>query len=106
MGTHPIFESDFDCLTDMNRKTSNCGFGLIIDDLLALWANYDDKKDQMDKEAKFVTFLVFTFLISILLASIALGTELISISTITLSSRNSSFASPIPIFNPFHSSEF
>jgi len=22
MGTHPIFESDFDCLTDVNREKS------------------------------------------------------------------------------------
>merc|ERR1712176_1005887 len=24
MGTHPIFESDFDCLTDMSRGSSDC----------------------------------------------------------------------------------
>jgi len=26
MGTHPIFESDFDCLTDGNRKMKILGF--------------------------------------------------------------------------------
>jgi len=26
MGTHPIFESDFDCLTDKNVESTSIGF--------------------------------------------------------------------------------
>ena len=70
----------WDCFRDksMNRKSTNCGFGLIIDDLRALFRPQVEN-DKMDKEAKFVTFVVFTFLATVLLLSIGLGSQLINI---------------------------
>jgi len=67
MGTHPIFESDFDCLTEMN----NNGNGAVRDDKMESWnsdevcewlrarLSADASEDLFDKEkiAELVTFI-------------------------------------------------
>ena len=55
----------------------SCGFGMIIDDLVALWSNRECIK--MDNEAALITTMVFTFLIFVLSTSILLGTQVLTI---------------------------
>ena len=55
----------------------SCGFGMIIDDLVALWSNRQCIK--MDDEAALITTMVFTFLIFVLSTSILLGTQVLTI---------------------------
>ena len=60
----------------------SCGFGMIIDDLVALWSNRHCIK--MDNEAALVTTMVFTFLIFVLSTSILLGTQVLTIRSLFL----------------------
>ena len=60
----------------------SCGFGMIIDDLVALWSNRQCIK--MDNEAALVTTMVFTFLIFVLSTSILLGTQVLTIRSLFL----------------------
>ena len=61
---------------------ASCGFGMIIDDLVALWSNRQCIK--MDNEAALVTTMVFTFLIFVLSTSILLGTQVLTIRSLFL----------------------
>ena len=71
--------------SDRNNGTCprpSCGFGMIIDDLVALWSNRHCIK--MDNEAALVTTMVFTFLIFVLSTSILLGTQVLTIRSLFL----------------------
>ena len=71
--------------SDRNDGTcprASCGFGMIIDDLVALWSNRQCIK--MDNEAALVTTMVFTFLIFVLSTSILLGTQVLTIRSLFL----------------------
>merc|ERR1712212_1472879 len=48
MGTHPIFESDFDCLTELNRVAMATEDPLNAEDLL----DYDEEEQPQQKEAE------------------------------------------------------
>jgi len=93
--------------TDRNDGTCprpSCGFGMIIDDLVALWSNRQCIK--MDNEAALVTTMVFTFLIFVLSTSILLGTQVLTISSFSVNGTNIANFDSFPDIPFFIKSEF